>query len=50
MDTNSVLSSSDLLAVIPLGWNLRAKAPIDGVLNFLLIRHRRKGRNLKGGP
>lgn len=48
MDINSVLSSSDLLAVIPLGWNLRAKAPIDGVPNFLPSKAEKKREKHEG--
>lgn len=50
VDTNSVLSSSDFLAVMPLGWNLRAKAPTDGVPNFPPTEAWKKNGNMKGGP
>lgn len=48
MDTNSVLSSSDLLAVIPFGWNLRPKTPIDGIPNFLPTKAQKKREKHEG--
>ena len=48
MDTNSVLSSSDLLAVIPFGWNLRPKTPFDGIPNFLPTKAQKKREKHEG--